>query len=254
VSKARHTRSMDVVTAYDFRLTLRTPLRCVALRTPAVMELNTLPHGLSVDDEAALLYEEQRRCRTVLLSNMVAELQGLAAASLLARLQAYGEIESLSVTPSGGAEAVFATLEQAEGAAAALDNSKTDWRFGQRAKLAAVKPATNRRVKETNAQSAAPAPVVSASAPAPETAASLAEHSMLRASAPSFVPTAVANTGAVAKAVAVAHGEGSNVAPTRRRGKKRMPLAPPTAPTGPKGPDGTRGFAMGRGRPLLRTA
>jgi hypothetical protein len=148
VSKARHTRSMDVVTAYDFRLTLRTPLRCVALRTPAVMELNTLPHGLSVDDEAALLYEEQRRCRTVLLSNMVAELQGLAAASLLARLQAYGEIESLSVTPSGGAEAVFATLEQAEGAAAALDNSKTDWRFGQRAKLAAVKPATNRRVRD----------------------------------------------------------------------------------------------------------
>ena len=135
---------------------------------------------------------------------------------------------------------MHATMESeadAATAAAALDESKSDWRQGLRAKVQSLPK--GRVPKTTKGMDARPVPAdeaggsggggVDADAGADE----------------SFEASGEAVEGSTG--LDASSEDSSSIACSGRRGKKKRTLLRPLnePPAGPKGPDGTRGFAAG---------
>ncbi|KAL1525193.1 hypothetical protein AB1Y20_020063 [Prymnesium parvum] len=239
----------DLAAACSRWRALRRPLETRALA--CAFELcDTLPGALAVDDADAASHAARARHdelrRSVCLPSLPSAEE--AREALRTRLHALGPLERLSQSEDGAVlTARFETEEAAIAAVEQLDESRSDWRFGLRARLGAEGEEPKKATKKEGAfLGASPAAAVLEEADAH----ALAAASKLRADAPCFVPT-----GALMAAGGTAGTEGAGVTSTSRRKKHHQQAASAAPahiayPSGPRGPDGSRGFTMGRGRAL----
>ena len=238
---------------------LRQPYATTTL-AEALTVCDTLPAGLYADDDAFAVHVEDALRRTLMLSNLPAG----GTDALRSRLEVFGLLERLAFSTDSDATARFEEEEAATAAAVALDESRSDWRFGLRAKVLQSASKTKRRPGNESGGDTGDAPAAAAdggesqlplATPQPSTLRADAPAFTMRADAPCFVPVAPTVVSAVSPEALV----DSPASSRRKRNKNSAATSAASAPSpapilypkGPKGPDGTRGFSMGRGKPIM---